>query len=219
MTLEQIWISATKLAPWRRNYSQSPRRQITQIVPFLGTNTVLFTFSYWGLTEKAIHATNLLFMNCEIVEEVAPPQITQPQQGNQQQNNPEVSLNNQNNSTVNQPTVLPPVRTYGGESNAEPNYSSATHFKVTYNNKNYWVRKIDLRKQPVLVRCSCSDYYFTWSYANYIRGVQFGGRARPYVRKTPKIGGVKPRNPMNISGLCKHVSQAGQMMQTSGYAV
>ena len=81
MTLEALWISATKLAPWRRNYTQSPKRQITQIVPFVGTKTVLFTGSFWGLTENSIHASNILIMNCEIIEEqTTPPPQPQTQE-------------------------------------------------------------------------------------------------------------------------------------------
>ena len=77
LTLEQIWINATTLpdakgnpAVWRRNYSQSPKRQINQIVPFLGTKTVLISASFWGLTEKSVHLSNSLFMGCEIIEEI-----------------------------------------------------------------------------------------------------------------------------------------------------
>lgn len=204
-TLEQIWLNATQMpkAQWRRNYSQNPRRQINSIVPFLGTKTLLITASFWGLTENSVHLTNILFMDCEIIEEVV---ATSPK-------------NIQNQTQVEEsPNALPTSKVSGGVSNAEPNYSTATHFKVTYQNKNYWVKKIDLRRQNVLVRCSCSDYYHVWSYANYINGLQFGGKSRPYTRKTNTR---PPRNPdpRKFFGLCKHLSQLTQMLQTSGYGV
>ena len=209
VTLEQLWLSATRLNPWRRNYSQSPKRQVNQIVPFLGTKTVLFTGSFWGLTENSVHLSNILFMDCDIIEEprqqqaVPTPTVVQkvPQPTNQTQQGTAVR-------TPNQP--------YGGVVNAQPNYSTSTHFKVTYNGVNYWIRKIDMKKQPCLVRCSCSDYYFVWSWSNFNNGVQFGGRARPYHRKTKER---PPRNPSGFMGLCKHVSQFAQMLQTSGYAL
>jgi hypothetical protein len=229
ITLQQLWESATRLAAWRRNYSQSPRRQINQIVPFVGTKTILFTGSFNGLTENSVHLSNILIMDCEIIEEVkqAPikpnihpqikPQINPPSQ----QSNPNAPSQPNNTQVTQQPNVntvqnQPPARPYGGVINAEPNYSTRTHFKVTYNNVNYWVKKIDMKKQHVLVRCSCSDYYFVWSWANYKAGVQFGGRARPYIRKTKTY---PPRNPANIVGGCKHIMQFAQMLQTSGYAI
>lgn len=208
LTLEQIWMSSMKLAPWRRNYSQSPKRQLNQIVPFLGTRTVLFTASFWGLTEKSIHLSNILVMDCEIIEEkTVVPTISQQSSS---------SVVASNRASLPTASTEETARPYGGEVNAEPNYSSATHFKVTYNGKNYWIKKIDMRRQNVLIRCSCSDYFYSWSWANYINGIQFGGRARPYVRKTKNY---PPRNPNNVLGLCKHLAQFASMLQTSGFAV
>lgn len=207
-TLEQLWLGSMKLSPWRRNYSQSPRRQINQIVPFLGTKTVLFTASFNGLTEKSVHLSNILFMDCEIIEEsIIKPQsetIIQPQNTTQQ-------------SAVVETKVNKP-QPYGGVVNAEPNYSTATHFKVTYNGKNYWIKKIDMKIKPILVRCSCSDYYFVFSWSNFKNGVQFGGKARPYVRVSPPSN-RPPRNPHDYQGICKHLAQFSAMLQGSGYAI
>lgn len=194
MTLKQIWESAIRGWSWRRNYSQSPKRQINNIVPFAGTKTLLFTASFWGLTSKSVHLANILFLDCEIIEEQEPIQTQEP-------------------TVIEDETQQKP---YGATVNAEPQYSSATHFKVTYNGVNYWVKKIDMQRQPCLVRCSCEDYYFTFSYYNYLRGIQFGGRARPYVRKTRTY---PPRNPRGFLGICKHISQFAQMLQTSGFAI
>lgn len=214
MTLEQIWASAIRLSPWRRNYSQSPKRQITNIVPFVGTRTVLFTASFWGLTSKSVHLTNILVQDCEIFEEqpslaqapspVQPSQPSQPLQPSQpsQPGQPYVPLGSSQ-----------PVQPYGG---VNAPYDSSTHFKVVYNNKNYWVKKFDLKRQAVSIRCSCEDYYFVWSHANYVNGVQFGGMARPYHRVP---GSTRPpKNPTNIPGLCKHISQVIAMLNNNGYA-
>jgi len=206
LTLEQIWLSATRFNPWRRNYSNSPKRQINQIVPFLGTKTVLISASFWGLTEKTVHSSNILFMNCEIIEERPESIVPEPVQ-----ENPEDTDSNNPNALR-----VPIKKTFGGVVNAEQNYSSATHFKINYQNKIYWIKKFDMKTQPVLIRCSCSDYYFCFSWANFINGIQFGGRAKPYIRKTKTY---PPRNPQNIMGLCKHTSQMAQMLQSSGLAL
>lgn len=216
MTLEQLWISSTTLegGAWRRNYSGSPKRQVNQIVPFVGTKTVLFTGSFWGLTENSVHLANILFMDCDIVEEI----IVQPTMAVAPVAVEGVPINN--TRVVPQGTALhgstPAPKPYGGVSNAEPNYSTATHFKVTYNGVNYWVRKIDMKRQPCLIRCSCSDYYFCWSYSNYIKGLQFGGKSKPYHRLTTTR---KPKNPRLISGACKHVCGFSELLQTSGYTL
>lgn len=209
MTLEQIWLGATRLAQHRRNYSQSPKRQINQVIPFVGTKTVLFTGSFWGVTEKSVHLSNILVMNCEIIEEQQV--ITNPIQTTPTPQPTSIEGNPQN--------IVSPIKPYGGVVNAEPAYSSATHFKATYNGKNYWIKKIDLRSQPVLVRCSCSDYFFTFSFYNYNNGIQFGGRARPYVRKTPRGSGRPDRNPVKTVGVCKHIANMGQILQSSGFAI
>jgi hypothetical protein len=228
LTLEQIWKSATTLSPWRRNYTQNPKRQITSIVPFIGTRTVLFTASFWGLTSKSIHLTNILIHDCEIFEEQVVQQATQQPVTVQQAQNSKPSQPMQPSQPSkplqpNQPAPYRPTgstpqtpnqqtQPYGGVSLP---YDSATHFKVIYNGKSYWVKKLDLRRQAVSIRCSCEDYFFCWTHANYIHGVQFGGRARPYVRVP---GSTRPpKNPRNILGLCKHLSQVIAMLNNNGY--
>jgi hypothetical protein len=211
LTLDKIWLNATtipnskgQVQSWRRNYTNNPKRQINQLVPFVGTKTLLVSASFWGLTEKSVHLTNILFMNCEIIEEKAPE--------------PEPFQTQEPTIIDDEKPKIPVKTTYAPVPNSEPSYSSATHFKVTYQNTNYWVKKIDMRKQDVLIRCSCSDYYHTWSWANFINGIQFGGRFKPYIRKTKTMPPRNP-NPRKYFGLCKHVSQLAQMLQTSGFAV
>ena len=218
MTLENLWISSTTLegGAWRRNYSGSPKRQVNQIVPFVGTKTVLFTGSFWGLTENSVHLANILFMDCDIVEEVVTKPIAPTPVAVE-----ETPINN--TQAVPQGTALHGTTHpttigggYGGVVNAEPNYSTATHFKVTYNGVNYWIRKIDMKRQPVLIRCSCSDAYFVWSYANYTKGLQFGGKSKPYHRLTTTR---KPKNPRLVPGACKHVCGFSELLKTSGYTL
>lgn len=209
LTLEQIWISSTNLqdskgrpAVWRRNYSQSPKRQINQIVPFLGTKTVLISASFWGLTEKSVHLSNILFMNCEIIEEVA-----EPVQAEEETQEPTIIDSEKPQIPVRKPIV---------NTNVNPTYDPNTHFRIQYQGKFYWIKKFDMKKQSVLIRCSCSDYYHTFSYYNFTGGIQFGGRFKPYRRKTLTR---PPRNPNRVLGLCKHLAQFASMLQNNGLSL
>ena len=56
----------------------------------------------------------------------------------------------------------------------------------------------------VKVRCSCSDYTYRFSYANWKAKCQFGSKPKAYKKKTNR----KPLNPDLIPGMCKHISQA-----------
>ena len=211
LTLEQIWIKATQIpnakgqpAVWRRNYSQSPKRQINQIVPFLGTKTVLISASFWGLTENSVHLSNILFMNCEIIEEVA-----ETVQAEEETQEPTIIDSEKPQIPVRKPIV---------NTNVNPTYDPNTHFRIQYQNKFYWIKKFDMKRQSVLVRCSCSDYYFTWSWSNMLAGIQFGGRFKPYVRKTKTHA---PRNPdvRKYQGLCKPLAQFAAMLQNNGLSL
>ena len=75
-----------------------------------------------------------------------------------------------------------------------------------------------MKRQPVLVRCSCSDYYFTWSWSNLINQIQFGGRFKPYVRKT-KTHAPRNPDPRKYWGLCKHLAQFASMLQNNGLSL
>ena len=208
MTLENIWLSSTNLqdskgnpAVWRRNYSQSPKRQVNQMVPFLGTKTLLVTASFWGLTEKSVHSSSILFMNCDIIEErvepLAPEETQEP-------------------TVIDAEKLRTPIKKPIINTNINPTYDPNTHFRIQYQNKFYWVKKLDMKRQYVLIRCSCSDYYHTFSWYNYTGGIQFGGRFKPYRRKTQTR---PPRNPNRVLGLCKHLAQFAAMMQNNGWTI
>lgn len=167
MTLKQLWNSAIRLAQWRRNYSNSKKRILNGITPFVGTKTVLFSFSHWGLTEQSVHLTSILFQNCDIRTE--------------------------------QPDDL------------------QNFIKIVYKNVEYWIRKIDMERQPATTRCSCSDYYFVWAFANYKKGLLFGPKPRPYIRKTTHRPQRNPNH--NIPGACKHVINSMLLMKTSGWTL
>lgn len=172
-TLEQLWTRIIEHDQWRRNYSDSPQKQITQVVPFIGTKSLLITLSSLGVTQKTRHLSNILFTDLEI------------------------KLENEND-----------------ELNPKPN----THFRIQYQNKYYWVQKINLKTNKVMVRCSCHDYYFLLGHSNYINQCQFGGRVKTYVRKTKHY---PPRNKdtKKYFGICKHLASLTKLLASSDFTV
>lgn len=93
---------------------------------------------------------------------------------------------------------------------------SLNYFQIYYDGKMYWIHKLDRLKNPLTVRCSCADFYHTWSYYNYNNGCLYGPKPKMYVRKTDWM---PPRNPQHIPGLCKHVFHAWTILRNSGFTV
>jgi hypothetical protein len=54
----------------------------------------------------------------------------------------------------------------------------------------------------VQCRCSCRDFYFTWSWWDKQNHALAGPAMKPYVRKTT---GWPVRNPLSTPGVCKHL--------------
>lgn len=70
---------------------------------------------------------------------------------------------------------------------------------------NYiYCNKPSMEHTSVQVRCQCPDYYFTWQYYNKSDKALAGGAFPKYQRKTDYW---PERNPLHISGYCKHVHQ------------
>lgn len=68
--------------------------------------------------------------------------------------------------------------------------------------QEYHVEPIQLGRNNVEVRCTCLDFYFTFSAWNTNDKALYGEPAEPYVRKTT----TRPeRNPTHQSGMCKHI--------------
>jgi len=84
---------------------------------------------------------------------------------------------------------------------------------INYRGYSFWVQKPDLKRNSVSVRCSCPDFYFTFSYWNWAQGAIFGVRPRPYRRKTTTR---PPRNPGKHPGCCKHCLNSFAVLFRSG---
>lgn len=96
------------------------------------------------------------------------------------------------------------------------NPNNMNYFQIQYNDQMYWVKKLDANRNPLTSRCSCADFFYTFSYYNYNAGCLYGPKPKPYIRKTTW---AKPRNPQGIIGCCKHISHSWKVLRDSGFTI
>ena len=96
--------------------------------------------------------------------------------------------------------------------------------QIKYRDLSVYMKKIDLNKNRVRVRCACPDFYFTFAWQDFQQGALFGSKPKRYVRKTiwnptAPVGhrGYPPRNPNNYAGMCKHCANSIQLAQQNGW--
>ena len=65
----------------------------------------------------------------------------------------------------------------------EDDYPPENHFSAKYKGNKFFIEK-PMLEQNMKSRCSCSDFYFRFSYPNFSEGALFGSKPRPYKRKT-----------------------------------
>lgn len=90
---------------------------------------------------------------------------------------------------------------------------SREYFQIQYDDKMYWIHKFDRFRNPLTSRCSCADFFFTFSYYNYSNGCLYGPRPKQYIRKTTWM---PPRNPNHIPAICKHIYHSWEILRNSG---
>lgn len=83
--------------------------------------------------------------------------------------------------------------------NEKPRYDN---FPLEYNKETYYVQVPRRNKNKIMIRCTCPDFYFTWSYYNWRKSCLYGNKPKPYIRKTTTY---PERNPKHLVGGCKHV--------------
>lgn len=76
--------------------------------------------------------------------------------------------------------------------------------------QEYHVSPILLSRNNAEVRCTCLDFYFTFSAWNKNDRSLYGDPAEPYVRKTVDRA---ERNPTHMSGMCKHLLRLMQELR------
>ncbi len=86
-------------------------------------------------------------------------------------------------------------------------------FKSEWKGKTYFVEKPSV-VTPVRVRCSCSDSFFRWNFANFQEKALFGSKPRKYISKAKKPG--PPVNPGLEAGICKHMVNSLLSIESDG---
>jgi len=82
------------------------------------------------------------------------------------------------------------------------------------NNERYSIKKIDLNKNDVMLRCQCLDFYFRFGFYNWQDKSIFGNKPKKYVRKTDYWPSV---NPDKVPGFCKHIIKMLKDIQSQGF--
>jgi hypothetical protein len=103
-------------------------------------------------------------------------------------------------------------------------FNSAEWVEIIYKTEFVYMRKVDLRKNRLKVRCACPDFYFTFAYWDFNKGALFGSKPKRYIRKTiwnpaapPGQRGYPPRNPGEFPGMCKHVANSIELAQQNNW--
>lgn len=78
-----------------------------------------------------------------------------------------------------------------------------------------WMRKPSLGDTPVMITCTCADYYWTWWFHNKQHGINaWVDFPPPPPRKDGKPAGSMPgaRNPKGTAGCCKHIVKLAKFL-------
>lgn len=78
-----------------------------------------------------------------------------------------------------------------------------------------WYQPPSMSKNPVAVRCTCSDMYYMWWFWNNGEGAWAGPELDPYTRVPGSTRG--PVNPEKASGLCKHLLRFLRYLVQNGF--
>ena len=74
--------------------------------------------------------------------------------------------------------------------------------------KEYKLKKINANENNVLVRCNCKDFFYRFHHYNYEDKSLYGRDRVKYIGST----GL-PANPMEVSGMCKHIIKLTKTIQ------
>lgn len=80
---------------------------------------------------------------------------------------------------------------------------------VGVDKKEYHIMPINLAQSDAEVRCTCLDFYFTFSKWNQQDKSLYGEPPAPYTPKTNRA----PRNPTRKPGMCKHLLKVVQELK------
>jgi len=177
-TSVDLFASGTNVSPGRKKPKPSGLRTLKNLVPYVGTKSVLFQFLHVGVTLPHMsYQTDLMFSDVEF-------------------------------------------------SHDRNQVNMSEWVEIVYKNNRVFMRKIDLRKNRIKVRCACPDFYFTFAYWDFKKGALFGSQPKRYVRKTiwnptapPGHRGYPPRNPGEHPGMCKHIANSIELAQQNNWII
>lgn len=175
-TAPDLFRSGVRVSKGRENPKPSGIRTLKNVVPYVGTKSVLMQVLSIGVSLPWMtYQTDLMFSDIEFTHD----------------------------DTV---------------------FNDREWIEIKYQMESVYMKKIDLRRCRVKVRCSCPDFYFTFSWQDWNQGALFGSKPKRYIRKTiwnplaPEgQRGYPPRNPDNHAGMCKHAYNAIQLIQQNGW--
>jgi hypothetical protein len=89
-------------------------------------------------------------------------------------------------------------------------------FKAT-NGEDYHIVPVFRDLHNVELSCTCMDYAWRFWMQNYQKDTQFGQGPGPYRRKTPPPPQGRPyANPMEVTGMCKHLIKLSEQLEKDG---
>lgn len=172
----ELFNSGTQVSKGRAKPKPSGLRTLKNLVPYVGTKSVLFQFLHVGVTLPHMnYQVDLMFSDVEFEHDQAKTNLSE-------------------------------------------------WVEIVYKDQHVFMKKIDLRKNRLKIRCACPDFYFTFAYWDFKKGALFGSQPKRYVRKTiwnpaAPVGqrGHPPRNPGEHAGMCKHVANSIELAQQNNW--
>lgn len=171
-----LFRSGIRVSQGRQHPKPSGTRTLKNVVPYVGTKSMLLQFLHVGVTLPFMtYQVDLMFSDVEFTNDA---------------------------SKVNDREWM----------------------EIKYKDLQVFMKKIDLRKNRIKIRCACPDFYFTFAYWDYKKGALFGSQPKRYVRKTiwrpnapPGERGYPPRNPGEHAGMCKHAANSIELAQQNSW--
>lgn len=93
----------------------------------------------------------------------------------------------------------------------KPTSSNCVKIQDATTGKPLYFEKINLFKQPVRVRCGCSDFRFRFAWEDRAVQALYGGPPKKYTRKPGS--NRPPVNPEHMYGICKHIHGCAMTIQ------
>lgn len=92
-------------------------------------------------------------------------------------------------------------------------YENKSSVKITASDgKEYNFGKLSLENTDVVLRCSCNDFRFRFSWYDHLDKSLYGRTPKKYESK----GVLPPANPLKLPGMCKHLIKTTHVLEEAG---